>query len=504
MKQWKLAGSTAVLALLSASGAFAQVTPEDVWQNWQDMSTAYGQTVSSDSAARDGDTFVVKGLNITAEDNGSSIDSTIDEVRFKDNGDGTVEVTMSETYAMDVTTTAVDDVPASNLAVTISQPGMVVTASGTPDATAYAFTAPSMVVAIVAKEDAAADKPAANINATLTNLAGKYLVAGPADAKTLDSDFTAESLALTVKADDADAGTVVDVTASVANIAGKGAGNFVGIDMVELAEALKAGFTLDANLTYGATSFEVNVTEAGAAPSKITGASEGGTFAVALDADHMQYTSGGKGVTVAMTSPDIPFPEVKLSYAESAFDFNIPVSKSDEPKDFTLLAKVVDLAVSDEIWGMIDPAASLPHDPATLIIDTKGKARLTTDMMDEAAMAALGDAPPGELHALDVTELKAKIAGAELTGSGAFTFDNTDLTTFQGVPAPTGKLDLKLVGGNTLLDKLVAMGLLSEDDAMGARMMMSMFANPGAGADELTSTLEFKDKGFFANGQQLQ
>ncbi|MEY3533709.1 MAG: hypothetical protein RI979_1733 [Pseudomonadota bacterium] len=34
--------------------------------------------------------------------------------------------------------------------------------------------------------------------------------------------------------------------------------------------------------------------------------------------------------------------------------------------------------------------------------------------------------------------------------------------------------------------------------------MIAMFANPGAGEDELTSVLEFKDKGFFANGQQLQ
>jgi len=119
-------------------------------------------------------------------------------------------------------------------------------------------------------------------------------------------------------------------------------------------------------------------------------------------------------------------------------------------------------------------------------------------------MAALGDAPPGEIHALDVTELRASVAGAELTGAGAFTFDNTDLTTFAGAPAPTGKIDLKLVGGNTLLDSLVAMSLLTADDANGARMMMSMFANPGAGPDEMTSTLEFKDKGFFANGQQLQ
>ncbi len=35
-------------------------------------------------------------------------------------------------------------------------------------------------------------------------------------------------------------------------------------------------------------------------------------------------------------------------------------------------------------------------------------------------------------------------------------------------------------------------------------MMMAMFAKAGAAPDELTSTLEFKDKGFYANGQRLQ
>ena len=71
-------------------------------------------------------------------------------------------------------------------------------------------------------------------------------------------------------------------------------------------------------------------------------------------------------------------------------------------------------------------------------------------------------------------------------------------------PLPTGKMDLKLTGGNTLLDKLVAMGLLPKDQAMGFKMMVSMFANAAADKDEMTSTLEFKDKGFYANGQKLQ
>jgi hypothetical protein len=116
----------------------------------------------------------------------------------------------------------------------------------------------------------------------------------------------------------------------------------------------------------------------------------------------------------------------------------------------------------------------------------------------------LGETPPGELHALDITEVKASVAGAELTGAGAFTFDNTDLATFGGMPAPTGKLDLKLVGGNGLLAKLVTMGMLTQDDASGFQMMASMFANTAADKDEMTSSIEFKDKGLYANGQKLQ
>jgi hypothetical protein len=39
---------------------------------------------------------------------------------------------------------------------------------------------------------------------------------------------------------------------------------------------------------------------------------------------------------------------------------------------------------------------------------------------------------------------------------------------------------------------------------MGARMMLGMFTRPGSEADQVTSVIEFKDGGLFANGQQLQ
>ena len=72
------------------------------------------------------------------------------------------------------------------------------------------------------------------------------------------------------------------------------------------------------------------------------------------------------------------------------------------------------------------------------------------------------------------------------------------------MPRPEGKITVGIKGANQLVDNLIALGLLSEDNAMGFRMGLAMFARPGAGPDELTSEIEFKEGGLFANGQRLQ
>jgi len=62
-----------------------------------------------------------------------------------------------------------------------------------------------------------------------------------------------------------------------------------------------------------------------------------------------------------------------------------------------------------------------------------------------------------------------------------------------------------LSGGNGLLDKLVGMGLVQEEQAMGARMMIGLFARPGGGEDTLQSTIELKEDGsVLANGQRIR
>ncbi len=210
------------------------------------------------------------------------------------------------------------------------------------------------------------------------------------------------------------------------------------------------------------------------------GKADSGGLAFKMDKTAMTYKGGSKGIEIIASGAQIPFPEVALRYAESVFRLRHPdCPRATRRRTFNMTAKVIGATISDEIWAMVDPAATLPRDPATVIIDTNGSATLTADLTDEAAMNS--GAPPGLLNSLNLPALQLTIAGAELTGNGGFTFDNSDLVTFQGMPAPTGKLDLKLVGGNGLLDKLIALGFVTEDDAMGARMMLGMFARPGEG-----------------------
>ena len=68
-----------------------------------------------------------------------------------------------------------------------------------------------------------------------------------------------------------------------------------------------------------------------------------------------------------------------------------------------------------------------------------------------------------------------------------------------------GAVDLKLTGGNALLDTLVASGLVPAQTAMGARMILGIFAVPDAGEDTLKSRLEFtRDGSILANGQRIK
>jgi hypothetical protein len=459
--------------------------------------------VTAASETREGDTLAIKGLTITSTFDGGSVNGTIETVNFRELGDGTVEVTMSPDYPLVVNTTDPDGTT-SVVNVSVRQPDLKIIASGTDAETRYDFTAPS-VKAVVADVTVDEKPVEMTLEVDVTALAGSYLVTDGTPTQ-LASSITADSAGMTLAMTDPETGGKINVTGNVVALAGTSTGKLLdAAAMADMSQALQAGFATDGSFTYGAGTFDFDVAEA-ADTTQGTATIGSGNIVFALDADRLNYGGGAKDVAISVSGSTIPVPALAMTYGEAAFNLLMPVSKSDVPGDFALLTKLIDFKLSDDVWSLLDPEKILPRDAATIVIDAKGKANWTVDIMDPAAVEMVAeDSMPAQLHALDVTELTLKAAGAEVTGDGAFTFDNSDTTTFPGVPLPTGQLDLKIVGANGLLDRLVQMGLLPEDQAMGARMMMGLFARTVEGSDDtLTSTLEFKEKGFFANGQRLQ
>lgn len=490
-------------ALLISTAAQAQITAEQVWQNWRDASTTYGQTMTAASEARQGDTLVISGLQVSSTFEGGGFTSKIDTVNFRELGDGTVEVTMSPEYPLSFN--VADDKGKVAADVLVRQPELKVIASGTPEATTYAFTAPSVKLTLekLLVDDAPKDVTA---QADLSTLAGTYVVT-TGDKKGVTTTFTAGDASVDIDAKEAEAGNTFKLKGKVSNLSGKSDGMLLSSEaMGDLNAALKDGFNTKGNFAYGVGSYDFEFADP-TSNGKGSATIGGGDIHYVLDSTSLGYGGTVKDVAMKLSSSDMPFPELAIGYSEGALDLLMPPTKSDTPGDFKFLVSLKDLTISDDAWNLVDPNKVLPRDPATVAVDATGTGRWLTDILNETT----SEQPPAvenpiEMQTFNLNNLVLKLAGAAITGTGALTFDNTDLTTFQGMPAPTGKIDLKLTGLNGLIDKLIQLGFVPQDQAMGARMMLGLFAKPaeGGGPDDLVSTLEFKDKGFYANGQRLQ
>ncbi len=169
-------------------------------------------------------------------------------------------------------------------------------------------------------------------------------------------------------------------------------------------------------------------------------------------------------------------------------------------RSFGLLVRLVDMTMSEDLWSMLDPAGVLPRDPALIVADLSGTAVMERSLFE----AETADEAPGTIETLAIDALRVKALGAEVTGSGSLEFVES-AGELPDIPQPVGTIELVLVGANALLDRLVQMGLVGEDQAMGARMMFGVFARQGEGEDTLVSTITLTPDGqISANGQRIR
>lgn len=500
MAQWKVLGAGSVLALLLGSTAQADVTAEQVWQSWQSLSKSMGQTVEG-TASRQGDTLTVTDLTISAEMPDGSMVGTLATVAFRELGDGTVEVTMAPEYPVTITTQVKGEDPVE-VGLVIKQTGLTMIVSGDDAQMAHDFSADSLVVALD-HITGAPDGGTGTFTLTLNGAAGKYLTTG-GEQETLSTELSASSLTFGGSAADPASGGDFRFSGSIEALQSTSSANFPkGVGMADMPAALKAGLSTTAALSYGKTTYNIEFKDA-TSNGSAKGSADNGGLAFGMDANALNYGVLTNGTDITVSSTALPFPEVNARIAELAFKMVMPLAQSDTALDFSFLTRIGGLTVSDEIWGMFDPGAVLPRDPATLIIDVVGKAQWLVDIFEQDPGTTTET--PARIDALTINQIQLTVAGADVTGSGDFTFDNNDMTTYPGMPKPIGQIDARMVGVNGLIDKVIQLGYVPEEQAMGARMMLGMFAKAEEGAeDTLTSTMEFTEDGsIFANGMQIK
>lgn len=493
--------TSSVLAII-AGPALADLTAEDVLADQLSQMALYGLTVQTQGESRSGNVLTVDGLTAAATIPGEDINVilAVGGATYTEQGDGSVLVTYPDEIPMVVQISAPgeDDIAVE---LTMRQSGMQSLVTGSTDQFRYEFSGESASINDLTIEGPAdVDDVDLDITFDMTGFLGVMNIAG-GDVRPYDFDMTLGAIKMLFDASGLEDNETFKMVFDVSDIAARYTGTLAQQNLMDsFAKAIENGNTILGSFSHGTASYDVDVvTPDGGIQAAANMAS--GSFDFTMNERGIDYGGTTDATTITVGGSAIPFPPMTFEMAQYGGRFKFPVVPSEDSQDFAMSFSLVDVIVDPIIWSMFDPGEQLPRDPATIIIDTSGEVVMLQDVFDPAFAETMGQGEAvGEISALDVNEIKVSLAGIELVGDGALSFNNDG-----PIPVPAGIMNLALSGGNTLLDTLVGMGLLPEEQAMGARMMSGLFARPGDGPDTLVSTIEMKEDGsVLANGQRIK
>lgn len=509
MKQISILAATTLLA----SPVWADLTPTQVWEDFQSaLNYTSDATVTHGALTTDGDTLVVPDIRYTVRTEqkqemfGTSMTTTTDlqmdlgTLRFEPLGDGTVK--WAYPAKVDGTVASSSQIEGGEAVnqtfqFEVEDQNTVVTSAGTPGDVTHSFVGDSTLIRVPAIPDDDGNT-VGSLAMTLSDYSGSYRVTGDA-LLNIAQDMRIGAIQFDM--DLSDDGDVAKIDGTMKDVAAVGEVAMPrGMSSSDPAQAYRDGLATRITYSTSGSSWVVDA-ETDDGPFKGEYTSEGSTGDMAVSAKGMRLASMGTGMTVVVRPAGMPLAFEGRASA-LGMELDLPMAASETAAPLGLDVTVTDLQVSDMLWGMMDPTGQLPRDPVSLRIDLDGMARLNRDLFDPEQMMQLS--APGEIDSLNLKTLSLSLLGASLNGEGALTFDNEDKETFGGAPVPVGQVTLQGQGINGLLDKLVAMGLVPQDQVMMGRMMMGMFAKQ-TGDDELSSTVEFQPGGaILANGQRIR
>ncbi|PIE10996.1 MAG: hypothetical protein CSA72_05765 [Rhodobacterales bacterium] len=502
--------SAALLASTAlASPVWADLTPQQVWDQTLTMMTmAPGAESTVGATETEGDTLVVRDVvissDISSEEEmfGEVMKSrqyntvTYPEMRFTDNGDGTVTMTYGAPMSMVLGGEDTYTDP-FEIKMSIDMTDYEDKISGTPESQRHEFSFSSTRMALdeIVKGEGKVNGPT---QAVLNDGKGWFTVE-TGDVIRIETEGSMANMAFNADVSMEDGS--FKMVGALDELAIEGFVAFPkDFGQNEDMDVYPEGLAMDIRYNTGAGSYQVEA-ETPDGPVSVSASGGGESFALAMSTDGFSMDGASRDMKMSITAAQMPFP-IDVSASEFGLGFAIPFGPNEEPERAALSVDIADLAVNDGIWNLLDPGENLPRDPATLRIGVEAMVKALFDVTDPDATAM--NEVPFDPYTAKITALEIDAVGLKVNGSGEVEFDKNDMTSYPGMPAPIGAINLTAEGANGLIDNLIKMGLIPEDQAMMGRMMMGMFAKP-TGDDALSSDIEFKEGGqVFANGQRLK
>lgn len=502
----RLLATTALAAALPATSALADVTASDVWTNIRAYIDAFGPEVTVETS-RSGDTLSVSDITLawTLPFDAGRVSFGQTGFNLTERGDGTVAITYTSDIRIwiDAQITGEGDF---RMAFDMVPEGLEMTASGDPGAVTYTY---ALAGATLRSTEIVTPEPVnMEMEGTLSGMTGEVTISSAAQV-TVEGAGRVEAMAFELQGGENGVSFVQGTEAgpSVSQmryVLPKG-----GMDIMNLAEAFERGlsFAITSEIA-GYSTRQVMEGPQGVLSDQRTDAARY-DLDMKLDRAGLHMAADVSGIDSRVNMPALlPLP-VEIKAARGFGAFRLPVSAGEALQDIEYTIAAEALTVNEQLWGLVDPDGLLPRDPATLRLGLTAKVRSFVDVFDFADLTARMEAGevPGEVHELTLTELELAAAGARIAGTGAVSFDNEDLATYGGFPKPAGSFNFLVLGANGMMDNLVKLGLLKDQDVMGARMMMGMVTKPDpeAGDDALRSHIELTGEGhILANGMRLK
>lgn len=482
------------ISLLAAPAS--ALTPEALWSAWQAQAAGFGVTLQADAVPGPDGSLTLRGF-ARAMGGGPlepmPSDSPVQELILSPTGDGAVLIDpgLPDRGLLPGAGGAGGD-------VWVEQDGLRITARDAEGGIGYEVAAEALRAAPLGPGDRTAQDLAYELSGLRLAFPGQI---GP--DRSIEVSLSVEGWAYVIDMPDPGFGMGSRQTGrSQGTLALRGAVTVpegmtaADMDDFDPFAALDRGLAVRLDLRAGESTQATSVE--GFPFSYSTEARSGaGTGSLSLDRTGLSAEGEFGGGSLTVSSPDWPVPSFDMTYGPVRAEMRLPMGA--EVGEARYFVSFEGLTVGEEAWAMLDPQGLLPREPASLLLDLRGRMSL-----DLAAMAAAGEAgtppPVPVVESLEIAGFDVAAAGVRAQGTGSFTFDDAT-----GVPMPLGSGSLRLEGVDRLIDALVAMGWVTDQDAQGARFALAAYFRSGGAPDTRETTFEMREGGaLFVNGLPVQ